>query len=57
MRFGGVHRFGEQIVAQSHGLLHHFENLFLLRRLEADSHIAIENDLLEAVVDLLLQVT
>ena len=57
MCIGRIVGLDEKRVAKSHALLHHFENLFLLRRLEADSHIAIENDLLEAVVDLLLQVT
>ena len=55
VRLGRVHRLGEELVAQSDGLLHHTEDLLLLRGLEADRHIAVENDLLEAVVDLLFQ--
>ena len=55
VRLGGVHRLGEQRIAQSNSLLHYGEDLLLFRRLEADGHIAIENDLFEAVVDLFLQ--
>lgn len=57
VRLGGIHRFGEQIVANADGLLHHLENLLLFRRLKTDSHIAVENNLLKAVVNLLLQVS
>ena len=56
VRLGRIHRFGEQVVANADGLLHHLENLLLFRRLETDSHIAVENNLLKAVVNLLLQV-
>ena len=50
-------KLGEQIVANADGLLHHLENLLLFRRLKTDSHIAVENNLLKAVVNLLLQVS
>ena len=56
MRLGGIVRLGEKVVADSHGLLHHLENLRLFRRLETNCHIAVENHLFQTVVDLLFQV-
>lgn len=55
VRFGRIHRLGEQVIAHGNGLLHHLEDLLLFRRLETDSHIAVENNLLEAVINLLFQ--
>ena len=45
----------EVVIAHGNGLLHHLENLLLFRRLETDSHIAVENNLFEAVINLLFQ--
>ena len=56
VRLGGIVGLREEIVADGNGLLHHFENLLFLRRLEADRHIAVENHLFQTVVDLLFQV-
>ena len=56
MRLGGIVRLGEKVVADSHGLLHHLENLRLLRRLKTNCHIAVENHLFQTIVDLLFQV-
>ena len=55
VRLGGIHRLGEQVVAHGNSLLHHLEDLLLFRRLETDSHIAVENNLLEAVINLFFQ--
>lgn len=56
VRLGGIVGFGEKVVANGDGLLHHFENLVLFRRLETNSHIAVENHLFQTVIDLFLQV-
>lgn len=55
MRLGGIVRLGEKVVADSHGLLHHLENLRLFRRLETNCHIAVENHLFQTIVDLLFR--
>ena len=55
MGLGGIIGLGVECIAHSYGLLHQPEDLLLFGRLEADRHIAVENDLLEAVVDLLFQ--
>lgn len=55
MRLGGIVRLGEKVVADSHGLLHHLENLRLFRRLKTNCHIAVENHLFQTIVDLLFR--
>lgn len=55
MCIGRIVGLDEKRVAKSHALLHHFENLFLFGRLEADRHVAVEHEFLQTVVDLFFQ--
>ena len=57
VRFGGIADLCDQLVAKGDGLLHQLENFLLLRRLEGNGHIAVENHLFQTIVDLLLQLS